>query len=308
MKILITGGAGFIGSQIVMELASQFENAEFIVLDNLSSGKVSNLESVKSKINLAKIDVRDYSQILSLMNRVDWVFHLAALTSVSESVESPMLCHEINNTGTFNVLWAAVQAKVSRVVISSSCAVYGDLTKPPLKESYLPNPKSPYAASKLNSEILAESFYYSYGLETICLRYFNVYGSRQRADSDYAAVVPRFVECYKQKRHPQIYGNGEQSRDFIHVSDVARANILSANLSSSILEKNRVFNIGTGSQTNLLDLLNVISQQMGYYLEPDFLPSRQCEVKHSCADISLAQKNLGFQPLISLEEGIKTIL
>jgi len=308
MKILITGGAGFIGSQLAIELLSQFKTARITILDNFSSGKISNLDGITSQINLVQSDVRDFNQLLSLMDNTDWVFHLAALTSVSESVNTPMLCHKINNTGTLNVLWAATQAKVSRVVISSSCSVYGDFHKPPLQENYFPKPKSPYAASKLFAEVLAESFYHSYGLETICLRYFNVYGANQRADSDYAAVIPIFVDCYKYNRQPQIYGDGLQSRDFVHVSDVAKANVLAAALAIKILKDNRVFNIGTGNQTNLLELLNLISKQANYYLEPKFLPSRQGEVQISCADIRLSQEKMGFQTLVSLEEGIKSLL
>ncbi len=306
MKAVVTGGSGFIGSYITRELVKQ--NIFTIVYDNLSTGNIANLSSVASKIQIIKADVADLDKLRSAMEGVDFVFHLAAQTSVADSLVNPFSTNQINNTGTLNVLWAASQAKVSRVIIASSCSVYGDTHQPPLQESHLPNPKSPYAASKLIAESLAESFYHSYGLETVCLRYFNVYGLLQRSDSDYAAVIPRFLECYHQKKSPQIYGSGHQSRDFIHVSDVARANILAAKLSSSILNKHRVFNIGTGSRTNLLELLDLISKQTNCYIEPTFLPSRQGEVQHSCADISLAQENLGFQPLISLEVGIKTLL
>lgn len=306
MKAIVIGGSGFIGSYITKELVKQ--NISTLVYDNFSTGNISNLSSVISKVQIIKADITDLSQLRTSMEGVDYVFHLAAQTSVTESLVDPFLTNQINNTGTLNVLWAALQAKVSRVVIASSCSVYGDIHQPPLQETCLPNPKSPYAASKLIAEALAESFYHSYGLETICLRYFNVYGLLQRADSDYAAVIPRFIQCYLQKVSPKIYGSGNQSRDFIHVSDVARANILAAKLSSDILNRNRVFNIGTGNKTNLLELLDLISKQTNYYLEPIFLPSRQGEVKHSCADISLAQECLGFKPLVSLETGVKTLL
>ncbi len=306
MKAIVTGGSGFIGSYITQELVKQ--NIVTLVYDNLSTGNIENLDSVSSQIQIIKGDVADLDKLRSAMEGVDYVFHLAAQTSIADSLVNPFLTNQINNTGTLNVLWAASQAKVSRVIIASSCSVYGDIHQPPLQESYLPNTKSPYAASKLIAEALAESFYHSYGLETVCLRYFNVYGLLQRSDSDYAAVIPRFLECYRQKTPPQIYGSGHQSRDFIHVSDVARANILAATVSSSVVNKHRVFNIGTGNKTNLLELLNLISKQVNYYLEPVFLPSRQGEVSHSCADISLAQEKLGFQPLISLEKGIKILL
>ncbi|GBO52268.1 UDP-glucose 4-epimerase [Pseudanabaena sp. lw0831] len=306
MKAIVIGGSGFIGSYITQELVKQ--NISTSVYDNFSTGNIKNLSSISSKIQIIKADVTDLDQLKTSMKGMNYVFHLAAQTSVTESLVDPFSTNQINNTGTLNVLWAALQAKVSRVIIASSCSVYGDVHQPPLQESYLPNPKSPYAASKLIAEALAESFYHSYGLETICLRYFNVYGLLQRADSDYAAVIPRFIECYRKKKAPQIYGSGHQSRDFIHVSDVARANIFAAKLSSSIASKNRVFNIGTGYQTSLLELLDVIRKQTNYYLEPIFLESRQGEVKHSCANIDLAQEKLGFQALVSLEEGIKTLL
>jgi UDP-glucose 4-epimerase len=306
MKAFITGGCGFIGSHLVDFLLNQ--GIDPIVYDNCSTGNFETLKHCQNQIEIIQADICDLERLQKTLNHVDWVFHLAAHSSVSGSLLNPFLTYEVNNRGTLNVLWAALQAKVSRVIIASSCSVYGDIHQPPLKETYLPNPKSPYAASKLTAEALAESFYYSYGLETVCLRYFNVYGLRQRADSDYAAVIPRFVECYQQQKSPQIYGNGKQSRDFIHVSDVARANILAASLPSNILEKHRVFNIGTGNKTNLLQLLDLISMQTNYYLNPTFLPSRQGEIEHSCADITLAQEKLGFQPLISLEEGIKSLL
>lgn len=306
MKAIVIGGSGFIGSYITQELVKQ--NISTLVYDDFSTGSIENLSSIGSEIQVIKANISNLDQLCTAMEGVDYVFHLAAQTSVTDSLINPFLTNQINNTGTLNVLWAASQAKVSRVIIASSCSVYGDSHQPPSQESYLPNPKSPYAASKFIAEVLAESFYHSYGLETVCLRYFNVYGRRQRSDSDYAAVIPRFIECYRQKKNPQIYGNGQQSRDFIHVSDVARANILAVTLSSSIIKQHRVFNIGTGHQTNLLDLLNLISQQTGYYLEPNFLPSRQGEVCHSFADVNLSREKLGFQPLVSLEEGIKSLL
>ncbi|MBD2139546.1 GDP-mannose 4,6-dehydratase [Anabaena sp. FACHB-1237] len=306
MKAVITGGCGFIGSHLVYSLLHK--GIAPIIYDNFSTGNLKNLQDSQGNIEVISGDIRDLDTLQRTIKNVEWVFHLAAHSSVSGSLINPLIPHEINNTGTLNVLWAALQTKVSRVIIASSSSVYGDIHQPPLKETYLPNPKSPYAATKLTTEALAESFYHSYGLETVCLRYFNVYGLRQRADSDYAAVIPRFVECYQQQKSPQIYGTGKQSRDFIHVSDVARANILAASLPSNILEKHRVFNIGTGTKTNLIQLLGIISQHTNSYLEPLFLPSRQGEIKHSCADVTLAQEKLGFQPLISLEEGIKSLL
>jgi UDP-glucose 4-epimerase len=305
MKALITGGCGFIGSHLVDFLLSQ--GIDLIVYDNFSTGSPENLKHCQNQIELIQGDVRDLDKLQKTLNHVDWVFHLAALSSVSASLLNPLITHEVNNTGTLNLLWAALQAKVSRVIIASSCAVYGDRHDPPLKETALPSPKSLYAASKVTAEALAESFYQSYGLETVCLRYFNVYGPRQRADSDYAAAIPKFIQCYQQKQPPQVYGDGLQSRDFIHVTDVARANLLAASLSSSIFKSDRVFNIGTGTGTSILRLLEIISHEAGYYLEPQFQPARVGDIEKSYSDLTLARKYLKFNPMVNLETGIKEL-
>lgn len=304
-KTLIIGGAGFIGSHLVEQLVNK--GIVTTIYDNFSTGNLENIKTVKSDINLIQADIRNQDTLASAMRGIDWVFHLAALTSVSQSVADPLLTHDINVTGTLNVLWASIKAGVSRVVIASSCAVYGDAHQPPLKEVDLPAPKSPYAASKLTNETLAEQFYHSYGLETVCLRYFNVYGSRQRPDSQYAAVIPRFIECYKHLSAPQIYGNGLQSRDFIHVTDVAKANILAALLSSDTLATNRIFNVGTGKSTSLLELLELISKSAGYHIEPEFQQPRSGDINNSYADCSLVTEKLGFRPSINLQTGVEDL-
>lgn len=306
MKALVVGGAGFIGSHLVEQLIQQ--EVVTIVYDNFTTGNINNLAAVQSEVSLIQADIRSQDALISAMQGVDWVFHLAALTSVSQSILEPLLTHEVNIKGTLNVLWAACKAEVSRVVIASTCAVYGDAHQPPLKEIDLPAPKSLYAASKLTNETLAASFYHSYGLETVCLRYFNVYGSRQRPDSEYAAVIPRFIECYKHKRQPLIYGDGQQSRDFIHVSDVARANILAATLPSEVLASNQVFNVGTGSSISIIQLLETISKQANYWIQPEFKPARSGDIKNSCADCTLAKDKLGFTHSVDLESGIKSLL
>jgi UDP-glucose 4-epimerase len=306
VKTLITGGAGFIGSHLVEQLLK--EGVETRIYDNFISGNLENLPSIQPDIQLIQADVRNLDSLTSAMHGVDWVFHLAALTSVSQSVNEPLLNYDVNVTGTLNVLWASLKAEVSRVVIASSCAVYGDAHEPPLKETDLPAPKSPYAASKLTAETYAESFYHSYGLETVCLRYFNVYGSRQRADSEYAGVIARFIQCYKHRQSPQVYGNGLQSRDFIHVTDVARANFLAATLPSKVLASNRVFNIGTGTNASILQLLEVISNQANYQLQPELKQARSGDVRSSCSDCTLASKKLGFTHSVDLESGIRSLL
>lgn len=304
-KALIIGGAGFIGSHLVEQLVNQ--GIATTIYDNFSTGNLENIKTVKSDIDFIKADIRNQDTLASAMQGVDWVFHLAALTSVSQSVANPLLTDEINVTGTLNVLKASIKAGVSRVIIASSCAVYGDAHQPPLKEVDLSAPKSPYAASKLTNEAQAEHFYQTYGLETVCLRYFNVYGSRQRPDSQYAAVIPRFIECYKHNQAPQIYGNGLQSRDFIHVTDIAKANILAALLSSDILAANRIFNVGTGKNTSLLELLELISKTAGYYIEPEFKQPRSGDINNSYADCSLVTEKLGFRPSIDLQAGVEDL-
>jgi UDP-glucose 4-epimerase len=305
MKLLVTGGAGFIGSHLVEYLTHK--GSEVIVFDDLSSGNINNLRSIISTINIIENDIRDTDSVMLAMKEVDVVFHLAAQTTVSGSLIDPFLTHETNNTGTLNILWAALKAGVSRVVISSSCSIYGDIHSPPLQESYLPAPKSPYAASKLVAEALADSFYYSYGLETVCLRYFNVYGERQSATSDYAAVIPRFIDCYRQRQSPIVYGDGQQSRDFIHVSDVVKANWLAASTSSEILTQYRTFNIGSGQNVTITQLLDIISAEAGYLLPPNFQSSRIGDIRASRADITLARQNLGFSPAVDLKDGIKNL-
>lgn len=305
-KALVTGGAGFIGSHLVKLLLQA--GIDVKVYDNLSGGSIKNLESVQSDIEFIEADIRDFHTLVQGMQGVDWVFHLAALVSVPESVNNPILTEAINVSGTVNILWASVQTNVSRVVISSSCAVYGDRDQPPLKETDILMPKSPYAASKLTAEAWAESFYQSYGLEAVCLRYFNVYGCGQKSDSDYAAVIPKFLDCYHHKQRPKIYGDGQQTRDFIYVEDVARANFLAATASYDIITNQRIFNVGTGNGLSLLRLLEVISIEIGYEIKPEFYPVRVGDIRHSWADASLSKNLLGFEPNVDINRGIHKLL
>jgi UDP-glucose 4-epimerase len=305
MKALVTGGCGFIGSHLVNLLLNQHMNV--VIYDNLSTGNRKNLASCQDIVEIIQGDIRDLNCLKKAVDKADFVFHLAAISSISKSFRDPFTTHAVNNEGTLNVLWAASQGKVSRVVISSSCSIYGDIHKPPLQESYLPNPKSLYATSKLTAEALAESFHYSYGLETVCLRYFNVYGERQSATSDYAAVIPRFIDCYRQRQSPIVYGDGQQSRDFIHVSDVVKANWLAASTSSDILTQYRTFNIGSGQNVTITQLLDIISAEAGYVLPPNFQSSRIGDIRASRADITLARQNLGFSPAVDLKDGIKNL-
>lgn len=300
---LVTGGAGFIGSYLVEYLLEQGVHPR--IYDNFTTGSLDNLRSRLSDIEVIEGDIRDYDSLVKAAKGSEVVFHLAALTSVSQSVNEPLLTHEVDVTGTLNVLWAAVKVNAARVVLSSSCAIYGDTCTPPIQESELPLPKSPYAASKQALEAFAHSFYYSYQLETVCLRYFNAYGRRQKANSDYAAAIPRFIECYKAKRRPQVYGDGLQTRDFIHASDIARANFEAALVTGPVLNQHRVLNIGTGVGTSILDLLEAIAEQAGYTLEPEFQPARPGEIRNSWADCSLSKALLNFEAQVDLKAGIQ---
>ncbi len=305
-RALVIGGAGFIGSHLVDGLVQK--GCDVTIFDNFETGKSENIQHLSDVVRLLKGDIRDLEALKTALSGMDVVFHLAAQTTVAGSLDNPYLTHEVNNTGTQNVLWAPLQQDVPRVVLSSSCAIYGDVHHPPLKESDFSVPKSPYAASKVFAEALADCFYYSYGLQTVCLRYFNVYGDRQAPDSAYAAVIPRFIDCYRQRRSPIIYGDGRQSRDFIHVSDVVRANLLGASLSEVILEQQRRFNVGSGQCVTLLELLEIIAAQAGFNLSPDFQPARDGDVRKSMADTALAQEKLGFTASVSLGDGIKRLL
>ena len=306
MKALVTGGAGFIGSHLVRFLLHN--GVDVKVYDSFSSGSLKNLVSVESEVEVIKSDVRNFDALVAAMEGVGLVFHIAAFVSVSESVNNPRLTYEVNAEGTLNTLSAALLSGVSRVVISSSCAVYGDRHEPPLKETDLPMPRSPYAASKLTAEAWAESFYQSYGLETVCLRYFNVYGPGQKSDSDYAAVIPKFLNCYNWKQRPKVYGDGLQTRDFIYVEDVAWANFLAATASSEIMANHRIFNVGTGKGLNLLKLLEAIATEMGDKIQPEFHPPRVGDIRHSWANTSLVKNELGFEPKINIDLGIKKLL
>ncbi|CAC5339782.1 NAD-dependent epimerase/dehydratase [Planktothrix rubescens CCAP 1459/22] len=306
MKALVTGGAGFIGSHLVKHLVA--ENIKTKVYDNLYSGHLENLTSVQNKIEFIYGDICDKKHLLSAMQDVDCVFHQAALVSVPQSTLNLQLTQQINILGTLNVLETALKADVRRIVIASSCAIYGDCYQPPLKEDLASMPKSPYAVSKVATEAWGETFYHTYGLETISLRYFNVYGVGQRADSEYAAVIPKFINCYRNKQRPKIYGDGQQSRDFISVSDVVQANIAAATISSKILNKHRIFNVCTGIATNLLELLQLISEKFGYCLEPEFLDIRRGDIQASWGDITRASVNLNFSVKETLSEKVSSVI
>jgi len=302
---LITGGAGFIGSHLVDLLACAGE--QVMVFDNLSSGCRSNLP-VLDNVSLVEADILDEPALANALRGADVVYHLAAAISVAESVNDPRVCLRNNVDGTFYLLEAARQAGVKRVVLASSCAVYGDATPPPVGEMSALSPQSPYAASKAMDESLAEAFFHSYGLETVCLRFFNVYGPRQRADSGYAAAIPIFVDRLLRGLPAMIFGDGLQTRDFVHVRDVARALKLAGEVSPEALKQSRVFNVASGEPTSILQLLDALRQ--GGLSAPDhqFLPARPGEVRHSYGRTKRAQDVLGFSAEIGIAAGLQELI
>jgi len=297
---LVTGGAGFIGSHIVHNLVGTGEQVK--VLDNLSTGKKKNLSAVDSRIELIEGDTRDASLCAKVMAGVDYVIHLAALHEVPRSVEHPLETHEVNVTGILNVLLAARDAGVKRLVYASSSAVYGNSPILPRSEGMIPSPiSSPYAASKLAGEIYCQLFSNLYGLETVSLRYFNVYGPRQDSASDYAGVIPKFVSALLSDSAPTIYGDGEQSRDFLYVADCVAATLAacrSSGLSGS------VFNIGTGQRTSVNQLCTHIQEILHRNIPPRFGPPQPGDIRHDYADIGKANRLLSYRPTWNIHEGL----
>ncbi len=301
MKSLITGGAGFIGSHIAHQLVQQGDDV--VVIDDLSSGFVSNLEVAGVK-NFVKGSITDLDLMNKVMQGVDRVFHHAAIASVPASVADPATSHDVNVTGTFNVLMAARDAAVKSVVFATSSAIYGNNPKQPKLETMAPEPLSPYAANKLQGEIYARVFSECYGLKVVCLRYFNVYGPRQNPQSEYAAVIPKFITAALTDQPLHVFGDGEQSRDFVSVIDVVRANILASSPDS----KPGIYNIGSGRCISLNDLITVLKMSFGDKLNVSYEPERLGDVKFSSANIAAAEAGIGYRPSISLEEGLQIAL
>jgi UDP-glucose 4-epimerase len=296
---LVTGGAGFIGSSIVSELVNRGHRVR--VLDNFSTGKQINLADVLDKIELIEGDIRNLDIVQKAMASVDYVLHQAALVSVPISVTDPFTCHEVNTTGTLNVLVAARNARVKRVVFASSAAVYGDNSSPAKHETMPTNPLSPYAVTKLTGENYCRTFYEVYGLQTVSLRYFNVFGPRQDPNSSYAAVIPKFIVSMLRGEAPPVDGDGTQSRDFIYVANVVDGNLRAATQPNSA---GQVFNMACGSSTNLLQLIEALNSILGTSLSPVFRKPRLGDIKHSLADISAARESMGYEPIVSFKEGL----
>ncbi|MBU1318445.1 MAG: SDR family oxidoreductase [candidate division Zixibacteria bacterium] len=299
MHYLITGGAGFVGSNIATRLVSMGETVT--VLDNFSSGKISNLEAVRKDIRLIEGDIRDFETVAKAMKNVDYVLHQAAIASVELSVKDPVGSTEVNIGGTLNVLEASKRAGIERLVFASSAAVYGDLPDLPKSECSLLKVLSPYAAAKLAGEHYCRIYSELFGLETVCLRYFNIFGPYQDPNSDYSAVIPKFIECLLSGNQLRIFGDGEQSRDFLYIDNVVSANLLATKSNDAVGES---INIAAGKRFNLLELLDILKDITAVDAEPLFEAEKPGDIKHSVADISKAKKLLRFDVDVDFREGL----
>lgn len=297
MKIVITGGAGFIGSNIAEELTKDNAN-EVIVVDDLSTGKMENIKDLD--INFVEGSIMDLELLQETFKEVDYVFHQAAIPSVPRSIKDPIATNNANINGTLNVLVAARDCSVKKVIYASSSSVYGDTPELPKREDMTPNPLSPYAVTKLLGEYYGNVFNAIYGLKTVALRYFNVYGPRQDPYSDYAAVIPKFVSRVSEDDPPLIYGDGRQTRDFTFVRDVVTANI-----EAMRSEATGVFNIASGSRISINELAELVMKLMSKKLAVIFEAPREGDVKHSLAEISKAKAKFGYEPDYSLEKGLE---
>ena len=301
---LVTGGAGFIGSNIVEALVKKGEKVK--VIDNFVSGKRENLSPFLDKIELIEGDIRDLDLLKKVTRGVDYILHQAALRSVPKSVDNPIPYNEVNVGGTLNVLLAAKETGVKRVVFASSSSIYGDTETFPEKEIHLPLPISPYAASKIAGEHYCYVFSKIYGLETASLRYFNVFGPRQSLESQYAVVVPRFIISMLNDESPPIHGDGKQSRDFTYIDNVVEANILVASTPTTTPGVvGEVFNIACGKDYSVLDLVRHLNKIMGKELKPEFTSPRPGDVPRTLADISKAKKLLKLKIKVNFEQGLK---
>jgi len=295
-RVIVTGGAGFIGSHLTEELVKQ--GFDVTVLDNLTTGNLHNILSLKKDITFIKGSITNLSLLKKLFKNTDYIFHLAAIASVPKSVTDPLASHEVNNTGTLNVLQAAVQNRVKKLVFMSSAAVYGDIPTLPVKEDMPPQPKSPYAVDKLSAEYYCAVFRQVYQLSSVCLRCFNVYGPRQEPDSDYSAAIPKFIALALAGKPLTIYGDGKQTRDFVYVKDVIAANILAARA-----DLNGIFNISNGRSVTVNELAGLIIKLTGNKSEIVYDQPRPGDIVHSLADITKAA-SIGFKPSYTMETGL----
>jgi nucleoside-diphosphate-sugar epimerase len=299
-KYLVTGGAGFIGNHLVRRILAQGDKVR--VIDNLSTGKKANLADVLDSIEFIEGDITHAETVARAVQGIDYILHQAALPSVPRSVKDPITSDFNNVRGTLELLVAARDAKVRRVVQACSSSAYGDTPTLPKVETMIRSPRSPYAASKSAGELYGTAFFYTYGLEYVGLRYFNVFGPRQDPQSQYAAVIPKFITSYIKGNAPTVFGDGTQSRDFAFIDNVVQANLKACTAKDA---PGRVFNIACGERITLLDVLVQLSQIFEKRIEPTFEPNRAGDVKHSLADITLAKNILGYQPEVYFAEGLR---
>lgn len=296
---MVTGAAGFIGSNIVEELVARGEKVR--AFDNLSTGKLANIQPFMGRIEFVEGDLNNLDKVREAVTGVDYILHQGALPSVPRSVTDPLLSHESNATGTLKLLIAARDAGVKRVVYASSSSVYGDSPTLPKREEMPTQPQSPYAVNKLAAEEYCKVFTRVYGLPTVSIRYFNVFGPRQDPTSQYAAVIPAFIASILEGKRPTIYGDGEQTRDFTYVKNIINANLLACQASAADGE---AVNVACAERISLLDLMHEINLALGTNVAPIFEEARVGDVKHSLADISKAERLLGYKPLILFREGL----
>lgn len=297
---LVTGGAGFIGSNIVFELVRRGQRIK--VLDNFFTGKRENLDGILDKIELVEGDIRDLDLLRKIMKGCDYVIHQAALRSVPKSMNDPISYDEVNVKGTLNVLMAAQEAKAKRVVYASSSSVYGDSRKLPQRESQIPQPISPYAATKLAGEHYCRVFSKAFGLETVSLRYFNVFGPKQSLESEYAVVIPKFITCILKGEQPPIHGDGKQTRDFTYIDNVVQANLKAATCKGIAGE---VFNVACGTHYSVLELAKFLNRILNRNIKPRFTARRPGDVRHTFADITKMKKLLKLRSKVDFIEGLE---
>ncbi len=299
--VLITGGAGFIGSNIAHELVRR--NYRVKILDNLSTGYLKNLETILDDIEFIEGDINDTILLDKILPGVDFILHQAALPSVPRSINNPLQSHHNNITGTLNLLTSAKKNNIKRVVIASSSSIYGNREADKKTEDLRPQPLSPYAVTKYACEVYAKVFSHIYGLETVCLRYFNVFGPKQDPNSPYAAVIPLFVKAIQNNQQPIIFGDGSQSRDFTFVANNVEANILA--MHSTTVGQGETINIACGQSYSLIDLVNKINKILQKNIKPNFTNNRPGDVQKSLADISKAKKMLNYEPIESFDNGLE---
>ncbi len=300
MRYLITGGVGFIGSNIAAELVKKGEQVR--IIDNFSTGAMKNIAEFQSSIELIDGDIRDFWTVTEAVEGVDYVLHQAALPSVPRSIKNPLTSNEVNINGTINLLEASKQANVKRFVFASSSSVYGDTPSLPKSEDMPTDPLSPYAVTKLTCEKYAKVFYDLYGLETVALRYFNIFGPRQDPNSEYSAVIPKFIKALMAGKKPVVFGDGEQSRDFTYIDNAVQANLLATTAPDAV---GKYFNIACGARFTLNQLLDALREIIGADARAQYDPPRPGDILHSYADIERARQDMNYNPRVDFMAGLK---